>query len=270
MLSLLSDIILFICTALNPHLVFSVFKNRLDYVLDVLKIHKKGFILYKLSSGLTIKARANSMDKIIILETNGMRVYTKHFGIAPTDTVIDIGAQIGCFSLLAARSATRGIVYAFEPEITNFNLLQENITINQLQNVRPFNLAITTDKGESTLAVSSKNTGGHSVVFKGNEWSGKEKIKTNSLENILDDNGLDTVNFLKMDIEGAEYQIFYSLSDNSFAKIKKIALEFHEVDKKNNGKELKKYLETKNYKVWLEKVPNSVRGILYATQSETI
>ena len=255
--------VLFISVGLNFILAFSLFKNKAEYVLDLFKLHKKGYVTYKLTNGLFIKSRANSQDKIIILETNGKREYTKHFDIGSNDIVFDIGAHIGSFSLLAAKLANDGMVFSFEPEENNYNLLKENITINQFQNIKPFNIAVTDNISQSVLNYSSKNTGGHSLILK-NDGKNNKEVASNTLENILEQNNIDRIDFLKIDTEGSEYQIIYSIPDLIFHRIKKIALEFHEIDEKRNGHELEAFLELKNYKVHLKKFPGAGRGMLYA------
>src|SRR5438876_1220346 len=76
-------------------------------------------------------------------------------------------------------------------------------------------------------------------------------VKT--LQRILDENGVDRVNYLKCDCEGGEYEIFRSLDDATFARIDKIAMEFHEYSPEQNRQELIDILQKHGFKVQVEK-----------------
>jgi len=117
--------------------------------------------------------------------------------VKPTFTVIDIGAHIGYYTLIMARKAK--IVYAFEPNPYNFELLKRNIEINRLTNVRLYNKAVGNLNGKANLFISNLNSGMSRVY--NSIYCEKEPLEIDMIR--LDDI-IDKVDFIKMDIEGSE------------------------------------------------------------------
>lgn len=73
------------------------------------------------------------------------------------------------------------------------------------------------------------------------------------------DYGIERVNFLKIDCEGVEYEIFFTASHEILRRIDKIAMEYHELDADRNGLKMKEFLEhTGLFRVWIN------RSLLYA------
>jgi len=130
------------------------------------------------------------------------------------DTVVDLGANIGYFSLLAARLVgPGGKVFSFEPEPKNFKYLKKNIKINNYTQVKAYQKAVSNRNGKTKLFVCSYDTGHHTI----NQNKGIEaykrgrvikeqsiKIETVTLDNFLR-NKVNKVDVIKMDVEGAEY-----------------------------------------------------------------
>ncbi len=119
------------------------------------------------------------------------------------DTVLDLGANIGYFTLLAARLVGRsGRVFSFEPEPTNYNLLLKNIELNGYGNVVALQKAVSNTTGKVKLFLDSKDTGAHSIY----RPDGKSKFI--EVEAVApDDYFKDKVNkidVIKIDVEGAE------------------------------------------------------------------
>lgn len=116
-------------------------------------------------------------------------------------TVVDVGANIGYYTLLAARLVgPEGKVYAFEPDPTNFALLQKNVEANGYQNVVLVNKALSNKNGKTKLFINPANRGDHRVYDSGDGRESRE-IEMVTLDSHL---GKKKVNFIKMDIQGAE------------------------------------------------------------------
>lgn len=131
--------------------------------------------------------------------------------------VIDIGANIGSFSIIAASSARK--VFAYEPEPHNFSLLKKNIALNELENkITAFNLAIG-KPGETRI----NNASGHSQI---NQVAG-DIVKVIGLDQVFTNNSIKNCRLLKLDCEGAEYEAIDNTSDGSLTKIDRILGEFH-------------------------------------------
>lgn len=129
--------------------------------------------------------------------------------------VVDIGANIGTFCIPLPTDVT---VLAFEPEPENFAMLKRNIEENKRDNIIPFNVALG-EPGETRMI--ALQGGSHMDAPQGSV------VKRISLDSV----GFDQCDFLKIDCEGAEYQIFDNTSDKTLKKIKRIAAEFHPFDK---------------------------------------
>ena len=169
------------------------------------------------------KTRPWTLDGMIVNEV--LRgVYTKYVQINPSDIVVDVGAHIGVFSIIASRTAAA--VYAFEPQPENYQLLLENIAKNHAENITPLNMAITDSEGESYLKMDRMNTGGHTLVD--NAVQDGWRVRTVSL-----DTQLPRVNFMKIDAEGSEIKVLRGASRLLDQFNVKIAMEVHGRDNLN-------------------------------------
>jgi FkbM family methyltransferase len=128
-----------------------------------------------------------------------------NFSLKEHEIALDIGANLGWFSVLLSRLSEDGsLIYSFEPDEANFNLLKYNLSSNGCENVKPVKLAVSNEVGISTFfKYPLKNTGRHSLLPK----DGLEKVhvETTTLDSFLLNNELSRVKYLKIDIEGYEY-----------------------------------------------------------------
>ncbi len=190
--------------------------------------------------------RKNSSDVFVVYEVWKRKLY--NIGIKKNDTVIDVGANIGAFTTFAAKKSIDGNVFSFEPEKSNFRQLQKNVRLNKLKNVVIYNLGVNKSKGLAQLFVSNNNGASHSLCN-----SGTNEIQTIhciTLADIFDKCNIDNIDVLKLDVEGAEYDILFSTPVKIFRKIDRIILEFHDnINLKYNYKGLISFLENTDFKV---------------------
>jgi FkbM family methyltransferase len=166
--------------------------------------------------------RQRSSDIPILKEVITDDTYEITKVLKPHDIVVDIGGHIGSFSIFASSFGTSVITY--EPVTENFNLLKKNVEINGY-NVDINHLAVTDKEEEREIYIRPFNYGGSNLYQIHNDPDWKEMITCTTLEKIYEEKHLDHIDFLKLDCEGAEYDIL-----NAFSKresIKRIALEFH-------------------------------------------
>lgn len=118
-------------------------------------------------------------------------------------TVIDIGANLGYFTVIAARRVgPQGLVLCYEPDPHNFSLLEKNIAANGFTNVKPFTLALSDKSGTRELFFGDNQT---TLSFSDKKGEGRfESVATDTLDNSLKALGSPKVDMIKMDIEGAE------------------------------------------------------------------
>ena len=128
-------------------------------------------------------------------------------------TVIDAGAYIGYYSLLASKLVgSKGKVYSFEPSPECLALLRKNIQLNGCGNVEVFGAAASDRSGGATFYLSPYNLSG-STMF--DNYSGRVKdpqieVPTVTLDEVIGD---ERVDFVKMDIEGGETQALRGMTN---------------------------------------------------------
>jgi FkbM family methyltransferase len=123
--------------------------------------------------------------------------------IAPGSVVLDIGANIGYFTLIfAKRVGPTGHVFAFEPEPGNFALLQDNVAANGYSNVTLSRLAVSDRAGRVRLYVDAGNPG-DCRIYDSHDRRASLEIETVRLDDYWDP-PFGRIDFIKMDIQGAE------------------------------------------------------------------
>jgi FkbM family methyltransferase len=150
-------------------------------------------------------------------------------------------------------------VYSYEPFEANFNLLADNIKLNKLTRyVKAYQKGVGAERGRKKLFIHSNNTGGHSMYVQSKQHT---LINLVTLKDIFTQHNIKKCDVLKMDCEGAEYEILYETPLAYLKKIRSIALEYHT---NKNVFRLKKFLEKQGFNVKLEEtgIP-----ILYAERN---
>ena len=124
---------------------------------------------------------------------------------------IDIGANIGTFTLVAARRALLGQVHAFEPSAHHFARLARNVELNHFDNVVLNRKGLYDQPGEAILFLPSQagemnNSGAASLYTCGTEGAGQvsEAVSLVRLDDYIRDRSIERVDIIKIDIEGAE------------------------------------------------------------------
>src|SRR6267143_440685 len=126
--------------------------------------------------------------------------------IDPTPVFVDIGAHIGKYTVLAGRILKgRGRVVAIEPDPENFRLLRRNVELNELTNVDLLNVGCWSRDAVLPLHKGRGNLGQHSFIDDVGPDSVSVPVRT--LDSILADLELPTVDLLKMDVQRAEAEV---------------------------------------------------------------
>jgi FkbM family methyltransferase len=123
--------------------------------------------------------------------------------------VLDIGAHIGLFSAIAARVAgDSGKVFAFEPAPNTLPVLYQTIRINQLGNViSPVNQAMGKETGKITFFISDEEADNSNslVSYKQDRKLNGVEVDVNTIDHFVASKKLNRVDFIKIDVEGAEF-----------------------------------------------------------------
>ncbi len=125
--------------------------------------------------------------------------------LKPGDVFLDIGANIGYFSLLAATKQTSSTVVSFEPVKNVFESLKENVQINDIKNIVTINAALGDTNEEKEIFISARENQGMSSFKQPENFSGtKEKVKVLCVDDWFNSFALPKVDLVKIDTEGSE------------------------------------------------------------------
>ncbi len=198
-------------------------------------LHRLGkrFATVKSKNGFTVRGYTHCFS--MFYET-----WSKHdydipgFRLTENTTVIDIGANQGFFSLYAASKGAT--VYAFEPCSENFEVLKWNVATNSLEDrVMLFNTAVAGTTGRVPLFVGLDASGGilsGSVSMCNADRGGKAvkmyPVVSTTLDSLFHEHHIEKCDFLKIDCEGAEYEILRATSPSVFRRIARISMECHD------------------------------------------
>lgn len=221
-------------------------------------IKPKGIVLVNVQGN---KMYVNCQDESLVPSLLVYGIYEKYDTelfkkiVKPGMIVVDIGANIGYYTLMAAKLiGSNGKVYAFEPEPSNYELLIKNIKINNYTNIISIQKAVSNKNGKARLFINKSNLGNSSLI----ENNVPQKIGFTEVETITLDNFFDSVvknnkiDFIKMDTQGAEKLVIEGaekiLKDNNL----KIIMEFWPFGLRNMGSEpsdLLKMLQDFGFKI---------------------
>lgn len=177
--------------------------------------------------------------------------YIKDVNLKKGDIVIDIGANLGIFSIYLGLLYPDITIYAFEPVKQTYDNLVKNIEINNVKNVKVFNLAVTKDGRDlkmyylqeipgSSFIEDVKDTETSIRQFNKAQNKRHEIVKSTTLDDILKDNKIKKVKLLKIDCEGSEDEILRA--SEKLSDIEHIIGEIHYGQGSETTESLKKYL----------------------------
>jgi len=203
-----------------------------------------------------IHIHSHSQDEsITVREVFDELVYKPSwFELEPKKTkkIVDVGALIGSFSLWAHEKFPNALIYAYEPDPDSFEYLLKNIKAAKAgKKIFAKNFAVWRTNSLLKLHRFENTFGSNSIVFKDRPFVGEYlesiNVKSISIKKIISELG--TIDFLKLDCEGAEYNILYSLEKNDFKKIRNLVLEYHEFDNdsKHKGLSLSNHLRKNGF-----------------------
>jgi FkbM family methyltransferase len=225
-------------------------RTPLALALDSLHIKQSPFVAIS-GDGLKLSLLPRAGESFTFYENMIECDYLKNgITLKPGSTVVDIGANIGAFAVLAGSIVgPRGRVIAFEPVAKTFERLKENVALNGLDNVDCHCAAIDSREGTITLRVFGKSAfaSAHGVNKIGDDGA-DETVSCLTLDRVLKDFQIDRINLLKIDCEGSEHGIFETLSPDAAAQIDQIAMEVHPIEGASTDR-LKERLATLGFTV---------------------
>lgn len=209
-------------------------------------IHGIEFVAFDIETSKTLSAIEEEFNADL------MKVNELKFSENPI--IIDIGANVGIVSFYFAKKYPKAKIFAYEPHPLNYENLVKGIKANKIDNIYPFNLAVFSKSGLDVKIHLHENNTSASSVFRYLPEDPYVNIKTISLEDIIEQNNISYVDFLKIDCEGAEFDILENteMFYQEEIPVKNMFIEFHKfmekLDNRNVNEALEKLKEIKNCK----------------------
>lgn len=170
------------------------------------------------------------------------------------DTVIDIGAHIGRYTITSSKQVgNTGKVVAIEADPDNFQLLKRNIALNKLTNVMPLNYAVFSERTKIKLYEQSASAKYNSIMLtRAAKTKNYVEVNADTLDSILELNGVNRVNWIKIDVEGAEFEVLKgstkTLSDENIS----LLIEIHNIEDPSHYDNIVDFLKHNNYEITFE------------------
>jgi FkbM family methyltransferase len=136
----------------------------------------------------------------VLIEAGPINTLSRY--VRPDSWVIDVGANIGVFTLPFARFVRGGRVIALEPEAANFAALERRVRSNRVEPLVQLHRAVAAERaGTLYLAVNPTHPGDHKIAEIG------EPVPAVTLDRLIEDAGEPAVSLIKIDVQGAELRV---------------------------------------------------------------
>lgn len=255
------------------------FKGKIYYILETIQTYKDWYLIFfnrifgirtkqiNLRNGLTIVGNSKSLILDLVDEIFVKEVYNPKFmKIKKGESVMDIGANIGVFSLYAMKNGAER-VYSIEPLPQNISLIRKNFTANRLNEPNIINAAVSQKNGVGIFYVADLDSHGLLFNHSYNQFhSGRINVRTIKLDELFTIYKIDRLDFLKIDCEGSEGEIINSTKKSTWKRIKKIAIEYHNNVSVLSHIEIIKILKNMGFRTRL-KISDNFFGYIYAIRS---
>ncbi len=211
-------------------------------------------LIFRSRHGLTIEAPKRLLHefKEIFMENVYFSRLKNSWPQKPV--IIDIGANAGFFTLFAAELFPEAKIYSFEPVPENFRQLLKNKERNPQADISCFPHAVCGHNGEIFLNFELENNFTTAATILPGKDSGKGlTVPCVSLAKIFQEHGLESCDLLKLDCEGAEFDILYGCPE-MMSKVLRIAMEVHEgKEEGQNMHSLSSWLRSQGFSLTHEK-----------------
>lgn len=172
------------------------------------RFNSSGYFDHVLDGGVTIRLYQDSaLSKLIFEGFENEELDFLRLFLKKGDTFLDIGANIGLFSLIAStKIGAEGRILAFEPSPKTFSRLQENLLLNEMNNSEAFNIGLSNAEGVLQLNVSENGFDAWNsfVDTKDGKFQVTTEAKVLKLDDVIRDKDVKNVALVKLDVEGWE------------------------------------------------------------------
>lgn len=233
------------------------YSKKLRHVIEIINI-----------MNLKLHHRVPSSDLSTIhyylIENKVMPQMVKYLDLNQEGMIIDIGAHIGIFSILASLNYKNKIL-SFEPDKSSFDLLKSNIENNQINTIDFYNNAIGLSGNQKFYQSSSGELGNN--FYKKNLFN-YYMVKSYSLQEMFINFNIKKVNLLRINAEGSEFDIITKDYSSYLDFIHNISVDYHlDYNKKGRLDSLIEILYSRGFYV-ITKKESKYRGVIYASRSK--
>jgi FkbM family methyltransferase len=187
---------------------------------------------------------------------------------APGPTVVDVGANVGVFSVWAARQLGAARVVAVEPSPRSAGALLANLERNGIENAIVLQVAVGGERRQATLYRRGPEV--LDTLFQrdnyGSRFEPTGSVRVLTLDDLFTILDIQRCDLLKLDCEGAEYEVLFGASRDSLSRIRHIAAEYH-IGLTDYGPELlQRFLEERDFAVTVFGLRDAEGGHLHASR----
>jgi FkbM family methyltransferase len=205
---------------------------------------------------------ASNFGKRILGENNYEAELTLAFRelLEPGQTFVDVGANEGWFSMLAAKLiGPHGLVVCCEPQERLWPVIVRNVWLNDFTNVQLLPYAVAEERGEAVMNLyPSLNTGSSNISNSRRRWEAQQLIKLVPLTDILDGLHGRHADLVKVDVEGFEHKALLSAGKHLGTTIKRLVVEMHPVQLEALGSSEKQVKDLLGARGYVQRMVNSV------------
>lgn len=224
---------------------YNLYYNAKHYGENHFRVYyRDGHFEYKFDRGIIFSSYQNIADEL----KRSLEGYLEAHRIRAGETVIDCGAFIGEFTLYAARAVgPAGKVIAFEPDPVIYRKLVANIALNGFGNVIAINKGVWSTQG--ALKFVGDGIKGYSFLAAAKDESAID-VPVTTLDSELERLAVAKVDFIKMDIEGAEIEAIKGAERTLKSNAVDLAIaSYHKINGKKSYAELERMLPVLGYRV---------------------
>jgi FkbM family methyltransferase len=217
--------------------LFKTFKNWPLYLVYKYGLTNLKTLIFKTRNGVIAEVPIRLLQTFKEIFMDECYMAGMERDIAPNSTIIDIGANAGYFTLFAASAFPQAKLFSFEPVPVNYAQLKHHRDLNDTRKISCFPLAVAGHSGEIKLNFDTTDSFTTSAtMFASKENKGESlSVPCITLKEIMDKNAIEKCDLLKMDCEGAEYDILYNCPADYLRRIDQIAMEVHRGQQKNQN-----------------------------------
>lgn len=226
----------------------------------------------KLPNGLECYSLSKRETEFIYSEVFSEQQYIQNnITLCEGDCIFDVGANIGLFALFMTQMKKSLKIFAFEPVEPIFKVLNDNLCLHDLSNVLPFNFGLGAKNKAERVFTFYPNMPGNSTERPKEKIAQRQVMidaigeeQTNyffqsdrvlgevrTLSRVIQDLSIDSIDLLKIDVEGEELSVIQGIESDDWSKVKQIVAEVHDID--NRLEQFRDLLQNYGFKVRIEK-----------------